>query len=199
MLALILAGGEGSRLKLGEKGLVPVNGKAMAAHVIEAFQEAGIEPILVTSHKTPFTKNWCRANSIDFIDTAGAGYLDDLREAVIMSGEEGPLFTAACDIPCLTSTIITKVLEAYTASGNEACSTWVPVSLCDKYSTKPRYIQKIDGVPATPCALNIFLGSRVEDEQTELALLLDEPGLAFNINTREELEELQRLIEQGIL
>ena len=197
MLALILAGGEGTRLKLGEKALVPVAGKAMAARVVDAFLDARIDPVLVTSHKTPFTKNWCRANGVDFIDTAGAGYLEDLREAVVMSGEDGPLFTAACDIPCLTGAIIRKVLEAYAASGKEACSTWVPVTLCEHYGTKPRYIETIDSIPAAPCALNIFFGSRVEDEQSELALLLHEPGLAFNVNTREELEKLERLLESG--
>lgn len=196
MLALIMSGGEGSRLRLGEKALVPVNGKAMAAHVIDAFREAQIEPVMVTSPKTPFTKNWCRANGVDFINTAGAGYLEDLREAVIESSEEGPLFTAACDIPCLTGAVIGKVLDEYLKSGKEACSTWVPVSLCEKYGTSPRYIQEINGVSAAPCALNIFLGSRVEDEQTELALLLQEPGLVFNINTRGELEELERLMQQ---
>ncbi|MBP3443240.1 MAG: NTP transferase domain-containing protein, partial [Methanocorpusculaceae archaeon] len=58
MLALILAGGEGSRLRLGEKALVPVAGSPMLSWVIEAFSEAEVEPVVVTSHKTPYTRNF---------------------------------------------------------------------------------------------------------------------------------------------
>lgn len=197
MLALILAGGEGSRLKLGEKALVPVGERAMISRVIDAFAGADVEPLVVTSHKTPFTRNWCRANGVDFIDTAGNGYIDDLREAVVMSGEAGPLFTSAADIPCLSSSVVKYVRDAYLASGKESCSTWVPISLCEKYGMQPRYSAEVDGVSATPCALNIFLGCRVEDVQDELLLLLHEPGLVFNINTRGELEHVEKLLASG--
>lgn len=192
MLALILAGGEGSRLRLGEKALVPVHNRPMVAWVLDAFNRAGCEPILITSYKTPYTRNWCRANNVEHIDTNGIGYCEDLREAVEISGEEGPLFTSAADIPCLTSDIILQILDAYHASGKPACSTWVPLTLCDKYGMLPRYREVINGVPATPCAINIFMGNLVDEVQDEICLLLDEPGLAFNINTREELAVLER-------
>ena len=55
MLALILAGGEGSRLRLGEKALVMVHERPMIAWVLDAFCDAGCEPVVVTSYKTPFT------------------------------------------------------------------------------------------------------------------------------------------------
>ncbi len=192
MLALILAGGDGSRLRLGEKALVPVHDRPMISWVLDAFTTAGCDPFVVTSHKTPFTRNWCRANNVEFIDTTGIGYVEDLREAVELSGEDGPIFTSAADIPCLTADIIQKVLDAYHASGKSACSTWIPLTLCNKYGMLPRYRELINGVPATPCALNIFMGSLVDEVQDELCLLLDEPGLAFNINTREELSVLER-------
>ena len=64
MLALILAGGEGSRLRLGEKALVMVHDRPMISWVIEAFIDAGCEPVVVTSYKTPITRNGCRANHL---------------------------------------------------------------------------------------------------------------------------------------
>ncbi len=192
MLALILAGGEGSRLRLGEKALVMVHDRPMISWVLDAFIEAGCEPVVVTSYKTPFTRNWCRANNVESIDTQGAGYIEDLCEAVETSGEDGPLFTSAADIPCLTADIIVQILDAYHASGKPACSTWVPLTLCERYHMQPRYREEINGVAAAPCAVNIFMGSLVAEVQDELCLLLDEPGLAFNINTREELAVLER-------
>ena len=196
MLGLIFAGGEGSRLKLGEKALVTVGGRAMLSRVADAFIAAGDEPVVVTSHKTPFTRNFCRAQGLDFIDTAGTGYLEDLREAVELSGEEGPLFTSAADIPYLTAEIISGVRMQYLASGYEACSTWVPLEFCRRYHVTPRYSREINGVPATPCALNIFLGSKLTEEQTELMLLLQEPRMAFNVNTREELEAAEKVFNE---
>ena len=187
MLALILAGGEGSRLRLGEKALVTVAGRPMLSRVIEAFAEADVEPVVVTSHKTPFTRNFCRANDIEFIDTEGAGYVEDMCEAVALSGEDGPLFTAAADIPYLTADIVNTVREAYFASGKPACSTWIPISLCEEYGMLPRYRETINGV------LNILTGALVDDVQEEEAVLLHEPGLAFNVNTREELAAAEKM------
>lgn len=196
MYALILAGGEGSRLRLGEKGLVSVGGRPMISWVLDAFEQSGCSPVVVTSHKTPFTKNWCRANGTDFIDTAGAGYVEDLREAVLMIEESGALFTSAADIPCLTSEIVNEVKSKYLESKKPACSTWVPVKYCERYGVTPRYREVIDGVEATPCAFNIFMGSMYDETQDELCILLDEPLLAFNVNTREELAVLEKIIKE---
>ena len=193
MLALILAGGEGSRLRLGEKALVPVAGRPMLSWVIEAFCEAEVEPVVVTSHKTPYTRNFCRANDLEFIDTEGAGYVEDMCEAVALCGEDGPLFTAAADIPYLTAEIVNTVRNEYFASGKPACSTWIPISLCEEYGMLPRYREVVCGVSATPCALNILTGSLVDDVQEEEAVLLHEPGLAFNVNTREELATAEKM------
>ncbi|HJJ85742.1 MAG TPA: NTP transferase domain-containing protein [Methanocorpusculum sp.] len=195
MLALILAGGEGSRLRLGEKALVTVAGRPMLSRVIEAFAQADVEPVVVTSHKTPFTRNFCRANDIEFIDTEGAGYVEDMCEAVSLSGEDGPLFTAAADIPYLTADIINTVRDAYFKSGKPACSTWIPISICEEFGMLPRYKEIINGVCATPCALNILTGSLAGEVQDEEAVLLHEPGLAFNVNTREELAAAEKMFE----
>lgn len=193
MLALILAGGEGSRLRLGEKALVTVAGRPMLSWVIDAFSEADVEPVVVTSHKTPYTRNFCRANDIEFLDTEGIGYVEDMCEAVSLSGEEGALFTAAADIPYLTADIVNTVCDAYFASGKPACSTWIPLSLCEEYGMKPRYREVICGVAATPCALNILTGALTGEEQEEEEVLLNEPGLAFNVNTREELAAAEKM------
>jgi adenosylcobinamide-phosphate guanylyltransferase len=59
----------------------------------------------------------------------------------------------------------------------------------------PRYKEIINGVCATPCALNILTGSLAGEVQDELAVLLNEPGLAFNVNTREELAAAEKMFE----
>lgn len=191
MRALIMAGGEGSRLGMGEKPLVRIAGRPMIERVIDAFLEADIDPIIVTSTKTPYTKNWCRANQITFVSTDGEGYLNDLAQAVMILEEDGAIFISVSDIPCLRADTIRAVKDAYAGSGMPACSTWVPVSLCRHFGTEPRYQATIEGVPASPAGINILNGSCIHEEQPELQLLLNEPGLVFNVNTRSELEKLE--------
>lgn len=187
MRVLIMAGGEGSRLNMGEKPLVRIADKPMISWVIDAYIGAGCDPVVITSRKTPYTQNWCRANSIPFVSTHGRGYLEDLSLAVLTLEETGPFFTSVSDIPCLRADTICAIRDAYQQSGKEACSTWIPVALCQRFGTEPRYQDDIDGIPASPAGINILHGSCIGSEQDELKLLLQEQGLVFNVNTQSEL------------
>ncbi len=187
-----MAGGVGSRLDMGEKPLVRIAGRPMIRFVIDAFHAAGVTPIIVTSIKTPYTKNWCRANDIPFVSTDGTGYVEDLAQAVSILEENGPFFVAVSDIPCLRPDIVSFVWDEYTSSGMQACSTWIPVTFCRRFGTTPRYQMEIDGVQASPAGINILDGSRIHAEQEELRLLLHDQGLVFNVNTRFELELLEK-------
>jgi len=91
MLALIMAGGEGSRLGMGEKPLVNICGRPMVSYVIDAFLAADHEVVVVASHRTPFTKNWCRAQGLTIYDAKGLGYVEDINAAAAdLEEEENP-------------------------------------------------------------------------------------------------------------
>jgi adenosylcobinamide-phosphate guanylyltransferase len=186
MLALIMAGGEGSRLNLGEKPLVTVAGQPMIAHVIRAFRTFGCDVVVVASKKTPMTRNWCRASGIDLFCAGGTGYIEDMIDAVQTLGEQRPLFIAVSDLPCLHSGIIRTVHEAYLHSGKDACSVWVPVSLV-KNRIDVQYQEMVEGIAACPCGINILRGDRILQPQDEFRMVLHEPRLAYNVNTRTDL------------
>jgi adenosylcobinamide-phosphate guanylyltransferase len=194
MLALIMAGGSGTRLGLGEKPLVTICGKPMIGYVIDAFEKAGHEVVVVSSPKTPFTRNWCMANGIPFFAARGRGYVEDIVEAVEDIGETGPLFTCVSDLPCLTPEIITYIGEAYRTSGKEACSTWVPLSICRQYNCRTSYIETIGGREVCPTGINILSGERIAEEQEELQLIISDRRIAFNVNTREELQTVRQYL-----
>jgi len=187
MLVLILAGGIGSRLNMGEKPLVQVCDKPMIEYVIEAFPACEHRIVVVGSPKTPFTRNWCRAHGIDVYPAAGLGYVEDIVEAVTGMGEDGPVITSVSDIPCITADIVGRVTDAYIESGTPALSTWVPASLCRGSALRCSYRELIGGVSACPAGLNILQGDLIEEEQEERRLLLEEPALALNVNTRDDL------------
>lgn len=186
MLALIMAGGEGSRLNLGEKPLVSVGGKPMIAQVIHAFRSYGCEIVVVASAKTPMTQNWCRVNNLDLIPAKGEGFVEDMVAAVEDLDEQNPLFVSVSDLPCLHAGIVAGIHDEYRKSGKEACSTWVPRALIDNHRDV-RYVESVNGIDACPVGINILRGGMIHRPQDEFRLLLNEPRLAYNVNTRTDL------------
>lgn len=197
MHALIMAGGAGSRLNLGEKPLILICGKPLVSYVIDAFEDAGCKPVVATSSRTPMTQNWCRAQGIEFCKTAGTGYVEDMVQAVGMLEEERSLFVSASDIPCITSDIISTISDAYRSSGKDACSAWVPSAMVKSCRDSMPYREEIQGVMACPSGVNILRGALIELPQDELQLLLEEPRLALNINTKSDLADAEIFIRQN--
>ena len=195
MLALILAGGSGTRLEMGEKPLVLIRGKPMIEYVIDAFTAAGHDVVVVLSGKTPFTQNWCRARGITLLTTSGAGYIDDIAEAVGTIGVTGPFFTCVADLPCLRPEIIIEVETRYRESGREACSVWIPRELASMSGCRSSYTGTVHGIAACPAGINIIRGDLIDRPQDEVPLIIADKGLAFNINTREDLAMLRTMLE----
>ncbi|MGD1003999.1 MAG: NTP transferase domain-containing protein [Methanoregulaceae archaeon] len=187
MLALIMAGGEGHRLNLGEKPLVSIAGQPMIAHVIRAFEVYGCDVVVVASGKTPMTQNWCRTNGIDLFSASGKGYIKDMVDAVVALDELNPLFISVSDLPCLQANILETINTKYYKSRRDACSTWIPLSLVKNYRDA-QYIEKVNKIDACPCGVNILRGDLISEPQDEFRLLLKEARLAHNVNTRTDLQ-----------
>jgi adenosylcobinamide-phosphate guanylyltransferase len=194
MLALILAGGKGCRLGIGEKPLVTVCGEPMLSYVIDAFTCAGHEPVVIASPACPYTANWCRAHIVPFYTAAGKGYVEDLVEAGVALEAEGPLFTCVSDLPLITPGIIATIERIYRKVGTPACSVWIPLDLCCRTDHRRDFTQEVQGVPACPAGINLLLGEQIAVPQEEYRLLVSEPRLGHNINTREDLACVQRLL-----
>jgi adenosylcobinamide-phosphate guanylyltransferase len=197
MLALILAGGEGTRLGLGEKPLVDICGRPMLARVTEAFASADLEVMVVASGRTPMTLNYLRAQRIPFYRARGRGYVEDIVEAVSELNETAPLFTSVADIPCLRPEHVNAIREFYFAQEKPALSCWVRRDLCPAGGCRTEYTEMVDGVPSVPVGVNILLGKRIHELQEEYRLLLRDPALARNVNTTEDLEEVRRVVCGG--
>lgn len=198
MLALILAGGEGSRLGLGEKPLVTIGGIPMVQYVVEAFEGAGCNVVMVLSKKTPFTRNWCRARGIEHYTASGAGFMEDAIESVLALEVAEPLFTSVSDLPFLHKEIVSHILDRYLVEGREALSAWVPRSLAARHGCRSMYPTNVRGVEACPAGVNILTGAEITRPQDEFQLLVPDPRLAFNINTREDLLLAQKWLEAGL-
>ena len=198
MYALIMAGGAGSRLNLGEKPLIQICGRPLVSFVIDAFRGAGCEPVLAVSYKTPMTQNWCRAHGIEFCKTEGAGYIEDMISAVGMLEEEKPLFVSASDLPCITSEIIHIINNAYCNCGKDACSVWVPAKMVASFNEALPYREEIHGIMACPAGINILRGALIEEPQDEYQLLLKETRLSLNVNSRADLAAAEIFLKKSL-
>jgi len=196
MYALILAGGSGTRLDLGEKPLVTIKGRPMIEYVIGAFHTEGHEVIVILTDKTPYTSNWCRARAIPYLVASGGGYIGDIAEAAAYLEVMHPFFTCVADLPCLRSKTIHEIEERYNQSGKEACSVWIPEEIFLKAGSRPSYTSCISGISACPAGINILRGDLMDRPQEELQILMREESLVFNINTRDELDRV-RLLSKG--
>ena len=198
MHALIMAGGSGSRLNLGEKPLIPINGRPMIEYVIDAFSSGGFDPVVAASSNTPMTMNWCRAHSVALCKTEGMGYVEDMIAAVEFLDELNPLFVCVCDIPCITAKVICQIADAYFKSGKDACSAWVPADLVQSCRGTIFYREQVNGIGACPAGVNILRGDLISQTQEELQVLLTEPGLALNVNTRADLASAEEFIKRQL-
>lgn len=193
MRAMIMAGGAGSRLALGEKPLVTINGRPMISLVLSAFEKTGYDVVIVASPRTPFTMNWARVHGYDCIRASGHGYHRDLLEAVKTIEETGPFFTCVSDLPCLSAEHVTEIRAAYESSGKEALSTWVPVPPGSE-GVDIAYVECICGVEACPAGINIIRGDLIDRPQEEEQFLIMDRYLAHNINNRADLEKVRRFL-----
>jgi adenosylcobinamide-phosphate guanylyltransferase len=198
MRALIMAGGEGSRLNLGEKPLILVNGKPMIAYIVDAFRSAGCDPVVAASPKTPMTMNWCRAQGIHSCKSKGRGYIEDMIDAVEELEENEPLFVCVSDIPGITPDNIRYIRQGYRTEGDDALSVWVPARLVKSCRGGTPYREHIHGIEACPAGINILRGDNISEEQSECALLIEDPGLSLNVNTREDLAAAEVFLQNRL-
>jgi adenosylcobinamide-phosphate guanylyltransferase len=159
----------------------------MLSYIADAFLSAGCEPVVVVSPNTPMTANWCRAHGIAVVRTEGNGYVEDMVHAVHNLEEDTPVIIGVSDIPCITPVIITTILRSYQDCGKDALSTWVPAQRVKSCRGGMPYHEQVGGIEACPAGVNILRGNDIDAEQEEFALLLDEPRLALNVNTPNDL------------
>ncbi|MEM2923451.1 MAG: NTP transferase domain-containing protein [Candidatus Nitrosocaldus sp.] len=154
MIALIMAGGRGSRFAMDEeKPLVKINDKSMISYVIDALLHSKCfnTVIVALSNNTLKTKRYlineygvdhtagygdvgrCSNCKIRLVDTPAHGYVLDLNSLIMEVGrgcngymhERYNLFITPADLPLLDGHIVRHIVEI--ASSDRYDSTWITV------------------------------------------------------------------------
>jgi len=173
-----------------EKPLLEVGDKPMIHQVIDALKSSGsINRIIVAvSPDTRYTAVIAREIGAEVAETDGAGYEQDMKQA-IKSHKLGDVVVVAADLPFLVPAIVDEAVQKYLASGKPALMVAAPVELYEKFGLKGSYAFNWEGQEVAPVGLNVIDGKRIDEGRLEEAVLVvRDDNLVFNVNTQTDLE-----------
>ncbi|MDK2826973.1 MAG: adenosylcobinamide-phosphate guanylyltransferase [Methanolobus sp.] len=201
MDAIIMAGGFGSRLGMGEKPCVDLLGKPLISYVIDALQKTeSIGDIYVAvSPATPKTASFVEEEyegNVQVIPTGGGNYVGDMVYAVKVACISDPLMILMSDLPLLTPALLEKVIAEYKTCGKPAMSIFSPISVCKSLGIRPDTVFNWggEGKLIVPSGVNIMDGKDVEHEQEYVSLVMEDVEFALNINTVDDLKKCKEMI-----
>lgn len=203
MDAVIMAGGQGLRLGMGEKPCVDLLGKPLISYVIDSLERSSyIERIFVAvSPSTPATEelvNEKYGDHIQAINTNGDNYVGDMVYAVESSNIREPVMIIMSDLPMVTPKLIDSIIEAYQDCGSSSMSVFVPISLCKKVGIRPDTVFNWEGNLIVPAGINILDGKFINEEQEYHNYMLDDPEIALNINTVDDMKRCEDLLMKNL-
>lgn len=200
MYAIVMAGGMGQRLGMGEKPCVELLGKPLISYVIDTLRAAkNIDKVFVAvSPVTPRTEIMLQERykgEVGVIRTFGGNYVGDMIHAVETSGAKGPVMIIMSDLPLLDSAMIDSVIEKYEEAGTPALSVYVPINTCKEAGIRPDTVFNKEGKLIVPTGVNILDSSNIRQEQEDFNLILNNPKLAMNVNTVKDLQRCKELLQ----
>jgi len=185
----VMAGGLGTRLKMGEKPMVRLLDRPLIDHVFSALQASSVERILVAAtSNVPETRRWAEDEvGLDVVETPGEGYVPDMVFAVEEAGIDEPVLIVMADLPLLRGDIVDEIIEVYEKVPEPALSVHAPLEIYRRIGGKPDALFNYRGRFIVPSGVNVLLGSRIRFEQEDYHLILDRVELAVNVNSSRDL------------
>lgn len=200
MDAIVMAGGFGQRLGMGEKPCVELLGKPLISYVIDTLRAAKeIDRVFVAvSPVTPKTEIMLQerySGEVRVIRTFGGNYVGDMIYAVETAQSTGPVMIIMSDLPLLNPELIGSVIEKYREAGTPALSVYVPINVCKGIGIRPDTVFNKDGKLIVPVGINILDSNQIRSEQEDFNLILENPKIAINVNTVDDLQRCKDLLQ----
>lgn len=200
MEALVMAGGLGTRLKMGEKPILVVCGKPLVQRVLDAvLASTHIHRVVVaTSPNVPNTKRWIEEHypEVHVLTGEGRGYITDMRRIVRRAKMKGPFFMTMGDLALMETELVDMVIEKYMECGSRALSVHVPLELCTRLGIYPDTVFNYNGRLIVPSGINILDADYIEEEQEDFHFIVDREDAAMNINRPEDVVIAERLLRK---
>jgi len=177
--ALVMCGGKGRRLNMGEKPMVRVGNRFLIDYVLDELWFCG-EVYGVTTSNTPKTERYLRSQGIEVVRTSGKGYIEDYIEAISILGLFEPILVVSADLVILRENLILDIAEYYFSADRMAL--------------------KAVNSDGDAIGINIIDGMFLDGYQHEVTYKIEENEV-INVNTKEDLRRaelcLRTLMKRG--
>ncbi len=195
MDALVMAGGKGTRLKMGEKPLVKLLGRHLIDYVVTALEDSSAGRIFVaTTGNVPITRKWAENRGLEVLDTPGIGFVADMISAVERSGVKEPILIVMADLPLITPDLLDRIVDIYEERPEIALSTHTPLGLHSRLGRRPDSLFNYRGQLIVPSGVNILDGADIRREQEDYHLIMERLELAVNVNVSEDLKLCEKML-----
>lgn len=191
MIALVMAGGKGSRMNSDSEKLLLNYKKPVILHVFDALRDSQCfeKIIALTSPNTPKTQELLEKSEIEIINTSGDDYVKDLN--LILSSIDNNVLVTSGDLPFLDDEIIKQIVTKYNPE-----NTWttfvVTKGFLESLGLSSEFIVKIDDNSCILTGISLIDAKKINSFDTikEHYEILDDKRIAFNLNTTSDYEKL---------
>ncbi len=195
-----MAGGRGSRLKMGEKPLVKLFGRPLIDYVALALEDSSVDRIFVSAtENVPQTREWAVERGLAVVETGSYGYVADMIEAVQKVRVMDPIMIIMADLPLVTSDLIDEIIDVYESRPEPALSTHTPLELHSRLDRRPDSLFNYRGRLIVPAGINVLNGAEIEKEQEDFHLIIERIELAVNVNVPSDLKLCERIMQGDFL
>ena len=207
IIAVVMAGGEGTRMKRDyktEKPLIKIKGKRLIEYVIEALIKSTCfyRIVVCVSKNTKKTMKFLqeyRYNChppLEIIEGNGNGYSNDVS-FIIENFFEYIIFMVSADLPLLSGIDIRKILNR--CDFNTTCYSIVfDKKIVDAISIKPSLVFEYRKRDYCYSAITIFnLKEKIKDQTliNERHMIMNRIGIAVNVNEKKDLLVARNLVK----
>ena len=191
MIALVMAGGKGSRMNIDTEKLLLKYKKPIILHVIDALKNSQcFEKIYaLTSPNAPKTQKLLEDSRIPIIETNGEGYVNDLNH--VLNELSGNVLIVSGDLPFLDEIIIKEIIKKENPE-RDWISFVVTKDFLDSLGLSGEFSVEHQGERCLYTGISIVNASKINslDSIKEHYEIINDKKIAFNLNTKQEYDLL---------
>ena len=191
MIAIVMAGGKGTRMNLDDEKLLLQYKKPIILHVIDSLKNSNCfsKILAITSRNSLKTKNLLEENNIETFDTPGAGYVEDLN--LVLQTLNDDIFITSGDLPLLDKEIVQEIVSNYDSQNN-----WTSILVANKFLTSlgisSDYSTTFENQTCHYTGISLVNSKKISllEKIDENYVILNDKRIALNLNTKEDYDLL---------
>jgi adenosylcobinamide-phosphate guanylyltransferase len=198
LLALIIAGGKGTRMNSSEeKPMLGVGNRPMISYVLEALKNSNCfdKIIGLVSRNTSRTAHFLSNNNVQVAFSSGIDYVKDLNYALELL-KPNKVFVVSSDLPLIDSSTVKQIVDGFARCKKPCLTVVVSKILVDELDVRTDYSFEYNGNDVCHSGVSIIDSSKLSgyEKIDEELLVIDTPQLALNVNTMHELKLAEKML-----